>query len=411
MLIRHGLFAAPLLALLLSLPAAADVRPKARPLAVTDATAAGPAPRPRHNPAYAALLPVAAPAAALRQSVPHLPLDLIAGLVAQAGVSGADSPSGAVGLPDPVGLPLQGTLPVDPPLLAAARRASLYQVVISAASAAAAQVAMPGLRPRARPAPGASAPVAAATALFVRPLPRPALPPQPAPSVAGAAVQLAVAVAVPALRPQPRPQNLARRAVPPSGDATGGAVPVALVVRPEPGKPLVRSKKGSVCGDPSIRGETIPPIPARMKGCGLAEPVRVTEIDGIRLSTPATIDCGTARAMKTWINAGLRPAFGRKDPPVALTVAASYACRARNNIPGNKISEHGRGRAVDISGIVLKSGATNDVRRDWRGSKALRAAHRAGCGPFGTTLGPGSDGYHEDNLHYDTANLNRPYCR
>ena len=41
----------------------------------------------------------------------------------------------------------------------------------------------------------------------------------------------------------------------------------------------------------------------------------------------------------------------------------------------------------------------------------MRAAHRAACGIFGTTLGPGSDGYHEDHLHFDTVSRGSPYCR
>ncbi|MFY9319919.1 extensin family protein, partial [Lentibacter algarum] len=47
-----------------------------------------------------------------------------------------------------------------------------------------------------------------------------------------------------------------------------------------------------------------------------------------------------------------------------------------------------------------------------KGGKAIRAAHKAACGPFGTTLGPGSDGYHEDHLHFDTARYSGgPYCK
>jgi len=56
-----------------------------------------------------------------------------------------------------------------------------------------------------------------------------------------------------------------------------------------------------------------------------------------------------------------------------------------------------------------------DVRRDWRRraeGRILKAAHKAACGIFGTTLGPGSDGMHEDHLHYDIArHHNGPYCR
>ena len=47
-----------------------------------------------------------------------------------------------------------------------------------------------------------------------------------------------------------------------------------------------------------------------------------------------------------------------------------------------------------------------------RNFKTLRPAHKAACGVFGTTLGPGSDGYHEDHMHFDTAaHRNGSYCR
>jgi hypothetical protein len=385
MLIRNALAAALVPMLLLAHAAVAEVRPKARPLALGATATADTVPRPRPNPAYAA------PAgAALRVEVAPMAVGALTALVSQALVRAT---------------PDIRSLPVDPPLLAAAQRARPYEVVTSTSNAPVPVAVTAALmRPRARPQ------EPAVPAVLLRPLPRPRLLGTAAPQPEVAQVQPALAVvAAPQVRPEPRPRGLAARRAAPKSEAE---VVLAAVTPPvNPGKPLVRSKKGSVCGDPAIRGETIPPIPAKMKGCGLAEPVRVTEIDGIRLSTPATISCETARAMKSWINTGLRPAFGRKNPPAALTVVASYNCRPRNNIPGNPVSEHGRGKAVDIAGVVLASGASVSVLRDYRGSKALRAAHRAACGPFGTTLGPGSDGRHEDHLHFDIANRNRPYCR
>jgi hypothetical protein len=165
---------------------------------------------------------------------------------------------------------------------------------------------------------------------------------------------------------------------------------------------------GFVCGDRDIRGEELAPITSRVRGCGVEEPVRVTSVDGIRLTTPATIDCTTARALKTWINDGMRPAFGRQEV-VELRIAASYICRPRNNVRGAKISEHGRGKAIDISGFILSNGRELSISDDY--NRTIRRAQKAACGIFGTTLGPGSDGYHEDHLHFDTANLDRPYCR
>ena len=150
-------------------------------------------------------------------------------------------------------------------------------------------------------------------------------------------------------------------------------------------------------------------ITSNVRGCGVEEPVRVTMVDGVRLTTPATIDCTTATALRTWIDQGLRPAFKGREI-VELRIAASYICRPRNNQRGAKISEHGRGKAVDVAGVVFSDGSLITVADDY-GAK-LRRAHKAACGIFGTTLGPGSDGYHEDHLHFDIARHNNgPYCR
>lgn len=172
---------------------------------------------------------------------------------------------------------------------------------------------------------------------------------------------------------------------------------------------MTRSKKGSVCGDPSIRGEVLAPITARIKGCGVAEPVRVTSVAGVRLSEAAIMDCPTARALKTWVNKGLKPAFPKSEV-VELRVAAHYSCRPRNNQKGAKISEHGKGRAIDLAAIVLDDGRVLTVADDW--GKVLRRVYKAACGIFGTTLGPGSDGYHEEHMHFDTARYRAgSYCR
>jgi hypothetical protein len=183
-------------------------------------------------------------------------------------------------------------------------------------------------------------------------------------------------------------------------------------MRPPPADPTPR--KGSICADPSIRGDAIAPILGKHAGCGIAEPVRVSEVEGVRLSIPATMDCTTARALKTWIVKGLQPAFAATDPVVRIKVAAHYACRPRNGRKGAQISEHGKGKAIDIAGVQLASGRLLTVLDGYSSAQGapLRAAHKAACGVFGTTLGPGSDGYHENHLHFDTArHRNGPYCR
>jgi len=92
-----------------------------------------------------------------------------------------------------------------------------------------------------------------------------------------------------------------------------------------------------------------------------------------------------------------------------------YSCRPRNNQRGAKISEHGRGRAIDIGAFTLKNGVSFSVLRDWNRSKwsdELSKMHRAACGPFGTVLGPRANKYHQDHFHFDTARYRSgSYCK
>ena len=200
------------------------------------------------------------------------------------------------------------------------------------------------------------------------------------------------------LRPQLRPKGFARK---------------IAASTPKPGS---SGRRGRVCGVNEIKGQAISAIPGRIRGCGVSDPVRVTEVSGIKLSQPAVIDCTTAKALNAWVRDGVFPAVGRLGGgPATLRVAAHYACRTRNNQPGAKVSEHGRGRAIDISGVTLKNGATITVLKGWsdpvRG-KVLKKMHKAACGPFGTVLGPKSDRFHKDHLHLDTARYRSgTYCR
>ncbi len=268
----------------------------------------------------------------------------------------------------------------------------------------AAPLPAPGARraPERRPGASAITVIAADAALSpLRPRPRPGAAQRPRQIVS----PLASAAPDSSLRPAPRPDNLRRRA---AVRAAGFA--------PEPPPKPTKGRKGSVCGDPAIKGSEIAPIATKIDGCGLQDGVQITSVDGVALSTPAIMDCATATALKSWVATGLKPAVGRLGGGVAsLQVAAHYTCRTRNNRPGERISEHGRGRAIDISAIVLANGVAISVLKGWaerQHGKILKAAHRAACGPFGTVLGPGADAQHRDHLHLDTARYRSgSYCR
>ncbi|MCF2869693.1 extensin family protein [Octadecabacter sp. G9-8] len=171
---------------------------------------------------------------------------------------------------------------------------------------------------------------------------------------------------------------------------------------------------GNVCGDPALFGETIGTVDGA-GACGIENAVRLTSVSGVTLSTPAIIDCGTATALKTWIETGARPAVGDTGGGLSsLRVVAHYSCRSRNNQSGARLSEHSFGNAIDIAGVGLVDGTEMTVLSDWNGRYAsqLRQMWQAACGPFGTVLGPEADRFHRDHFHFDTADYRSgSYCR
>ncbi|HBQ36762.1 MAG TPA: extensin-like protein [Rhodobacteraceae bacterium] len=253
----------------------------------------------------------------------------------------------------------------------------------------------------------------------IRPKPRPAIVPvMLAPDLTPAPLQkttrpntLVVAVngtgPVRSLRPKHRPKNM-RRII----SRARKAARKYAKSSPDVSGP----KRGSVCGDRAIRGQAIARIRGRISGCGIANPVKITAVDGVALSTPATIDCNTAKALKTWVRNGAKPAVGRMGGGIkSLRVVAHYACRNRNNKRGGKLSEHARGKAIDIAAINLKDGTSITLLKGWRHKRygpVLKRMHKSACGPFGTVLGPNANRYHLDHFHFDTASYRSgPYCR
>ncbi len=143
--------------------------------------------------------------------------------------------------------------------------------------------------------------------------------------------------------------------------------------------------------------------------CGAADVVRleaVTLRDRIRvpLTPHAVLRCSMAEALAHFMRNDVAPATAEFGSPLALIVNYdSYDCRGRNRVAGARISEHGKGNAIDIRALKLDNGTVIDltspiVAKDFR--ERVRAA---ACGRFSTVLGPGSDGYHESHIHLDLA--------
>ncbi len=288
---------------------------------------------------------------------------------------------------------------------------------------------------------------ATALAAFVLPAlaapPKVSIRPKPRPPISEPGVRIVTVPVFYDSKIRPKPRSIAPRAAPdrviivtePFGvrisprpkarpmlgprKVTFGTALVPIAPQKERGamvQPVTPIEAGPVCGDPRIIGRKIARIAPRLPGCGVKNPVRVMSVDGIALSRASVMNCKTAKALKKWVTSGVRLAVGRYGGGLqSLTVIADYSCRTRNNKKGAKISEHGKGNALDVAAFRLKNGTTVSVLKGWgRGKEGriLRKIHRSACGPFGTVLGPNSDRYHRDHFHVDTAGYRSgPYCR
>ena len=167
----------------------------------------------------------------------------------------------------------------------------------------------------------------------------------------------------------------------------------------------------------SPRFRTIAPLPIQ------SEPAQCATIDLVRLdrilmpdqtvvavNPPPTLLCSMAEQVAEFIRADVGPAAAALGAPLAsVAEAESYECRSRNNIPGARLSEHGRGNALDISAIKLRNGALFTLT-DPLVAKPFRERMRAlACARFTTVLGPGSDGYHEEHIHLDLGGRSNGY--
>nr|WP_239113349.1 extensin family protein [Shimia biformata] len=216
----------------------------------------------------------------------------------------------------------------------------------------------------------------------------------------------------------PKPRNTAPPATPAALPVGRDAAESGAVGRTTSApRKVARSGPGAVCKDRDLQGVVIGNVPGKMNGCGIKSgAVRLYSVSGVTLSTPAVMECQTAKALKSWVDNGARKSVGRFGGGIEeLKVAAGYSCRTRNNKSGAKISEHGKGRAIDISAVKLVDGSHISVLDDWgkgKRGRILAKMHKSACGPFGTVLGPKADRYHKDHFHFDVARYRSgPYCR
>jgi hypothetical protein len=150
-------------------------------------------------------------------------------------------------------------------------------------------------------------------------------------------------------------------------------------------------------------------------GCSAVGAVQLLDI-GTPVTNLGAMTCPLARAFAGWVREAVQPEAQRRFGTSVRRIESmgSYACRPVNSQDGARLSEHAYANAVDVGAFVLADGRRITVLSGWTGDDEdvrafLRAVHRAGCRRFNVGLGPESDAFHRDHLHFDLGR--GPYCR
>jgi hypothetical protein len=141
-------------------------------------------------------------------------------------------------------------------------------------------------------------------------------------------------------------------------------------------------------------------------GCRVSAPVTLAAAGNITLTPKALLDCATAATLSAWLQDTVAPkaeAMLGGAKLTAIRVLDAYDCRTVDGIPDAGLSEHARGRAIDVGAFKVGDrwitvGAKDLTEADQAFLDAVRAS---ACGPFTTVLGPGSDQYHYNHFHLD----------
>jgi hypothetical protein len=159
----------------------------------------------------------------------------------------------------------------------------------------------------------------------------------------------------------------------------------------------------------------IAPLPPRIGpgSCGgtdmvRLEAVRLADNSTVKVTPAAELRCTMAAQVADWIREDAAPTFAPARL-VAIGNYDSYDCRSRNRVAGAKVSEHGKGNALDVRSFSLAGGKVVSPV-DVKVAHDLRdALKQSACARFTTVLGPGSDGYHEQHIHLDMAERHNGY--
>jgi hypothetical protein len=127
----------------------------------------------------------------------------------------------------------------------------------------------------------------------------------------------------------------------------------------------------------------------------------------VEVKPAAVLRCVMAESFAAWVRDEVSTRITTLGGALhGVETYGSYECRGRNGALYGKLSEHGKGNAIDVRAFVLTGGRRIELT-DTAIAKPLREELRdSACHRFSTVLGPGADSNHSSHIHLDILERN-----
>jgi hypothetical protein len=140
--------------------------------------------------------------------------------------------------------------------------------------------------------------------------------------------------------------------------------------------------------------------------CPLVNIVQVS-MAGVSFNHTFRASCPLAAGWEIFRHNALQQAAKKhfNQPVTRVEHIGTFACR--NVYNRERLSEHARANAIDITAFVLADGTRVSVARDWGNNRQsqkaafLRDIHQGACQAFNVVFGPDHNAAHANHFHFD----------
>jgi len=147
--------------------------------------------------------------------------------------------------------------------------------------------------------------------------------------------------------------------------------------------------------------------------CGGRDMIRLNAVllsnrKRVEIRPTAVLRCAMAESFVAWVRDEASDQVAMLgDALRSVDTLGSYDCRGRNSVADAKLSEHGKGNAIDVRALVLAGGRHVDITDETVSKSARDHLRDSACHRFTTVLGPGADSYHSNHIHLDILERHR----